>query len=373
MLKLQEANPKPMELELIDIAPEGDIEPRPWIIPGIALGGAVNIIAGKGGAGKSLLALQFAVMVANGNRWAHWEARKRGRVLLLNAEDDQMEIQRRLYGIGHVQDRPEPGWLFTANLRNLVLLAQTDGKPTETPLYDALLRKAREIDAALIVIDPLVETHAGLDENSNGDMMRVMEALRALARDTGAAVLAVHHGRKNMSAGEQDSARGGSALVNAARCVVTLVPLDKADAAFLPKEEQKDYWRYQHVTSAKQNYAPREGDKWLRTESVEHPNGESYPAMQRAVLEHAPTKIDDNLVLNLLRENDWTLAKKGTTKGRADAELSALLGVSTKVVRETLDRLVEEGAVEAKEKWVNGNKKAVAKPTHDPDQGDIPF
>lgn len=373
MLKLQEASPKPMELELIDIAPEGEIEPRPWVIPGIALGGAVNIIAGKGGAGKSLLALQYAVMVANGSRWAHWQARKRGRVLLLNAEDDQMEIQRRLHGISQVQDRPEPGWLFTANLRNLVLLAQTDGKPTETPLYDALLRKAREVEAALIVIDPLVETHAGLDENSNGDMMRVMEALRALARDTGAAVLAVHHGRKNMAAGEQDSARGGSALVNAARCVVTLVPLEQSQANLLPKDEQKDFWRYQHVTSAKQNYAPREGDKWLRTESIEHANGESYPAMRRADLEHAPKQLEDDVVLMLLREHDWTLAKSGTKKGRAEAELSDLLGVSTKVAREALDRLVKAGEIEEHDRWDNGNKKRIAKPTHEPDQGDIPF
>jgi RecA-family ATPase len=317
--------------------------------------------------------LQFAVMVANGNRWAHWEARKRGRVLLLNAEDDQMEIQRRLHGISQVQDRPEPGWLFTANLRNLVLLAQTDGKPTETPLYDALLSKAREVEAALIVIDPLVETHAGLDENSNGDMMRVMEALRALARDTGAAVLAVHHGRKNMAAGEQDSARGGSALVNAARCVVTLVPLEQSQATLLPKDEQKDFWRYQHVTSAKQNYAPREGDKWLRTESFAHPNGENYPAMRRADLEHEPKQLEDDLVLMLLRENDWTLAKTGRTKGRADAEIAERLDVSTKVAREALDRLMNEGAVTTRKKWVNGNEKIVAKPARDPNQGDIPF
>jgi hypothetical protein len=67
--------------------------------------------------------------------------------------------------------------------------------------------------AALIVIDTLTHIKGGIDSNSD-DMTAVMEGLRAIANATGAAVLALHHQRKqtNTPTRDGDTIRGSSAI-----------------------------------------------------------------------------------------------------------------------------------------------------------------
>ena len=58
-----------------------------------------------------------------------------------------------------------------------------------------LIIRANDLGAKLIVIDNLGNISGGADENS-GEMIKVMDNLKQIAHDTGAAVVVVHHQRK---------------------------------------------------------------------------------------------------------------------------------------------------------------------------------
>ena len=302
-----EPTTEPGKYDLVPLVPiPSDLPARPWIVEGLAMRGAVAMGAAKGGGGKSLFALQLAVMVATGQQWAHWKPRCSGPVLILNAEDDLTEMQRRLYAVRTVQVVPNDIPIYTMRVPDLVMVAKKDNEAERTDLFRQVLAKAQSVGAVMIVVDPLVETHAGMDENSNSEMMIVIGMLRELARLTNAAVLALHHSRKNSASGDQDSARGGSAFVNACRAVFTIEPMDKDSGdKLLGPDDRAEHWRWQRVSSAKQNYAPRGSDLWLKTVSVEHANGDSYPAM-----EMASVTGDINF--------DITVAMRLVNRGRAD-------------------------------------------------------
>ena len=63
-----------------------------------------------------------------------------------------------------------------------------------------------------VVLDALYCFMPGLDENAAGDMGLVMGHLREVARETGAAVLLLHHANKNDLASLANRVRGSSAL-----------------------------------------------------------------------------------------------------------------------------------------------------------------
>ena len=76
-------------------------------------------------------------------------------------------------------------------------------------------------DAGLLVIDPLIKTGAGFDENSNDDMEALFNVVRGLVSGTGCAGLVLDHFAKSGDGSSQNAIRGASAKVNASRCTIT--------------------------------------------------------------------------------------------------------------------------------------------------------
>ena len=123
-----------------------------------------------------------------------------------------------------------------------------------------------------IIIDPLVSIHTG-DENSNVDMEQVMGILRGLAERTDAAVLVLHHIRKSSgsSPNVDDSMRGASAVVNAARHTMLLTSLSIKDASRYGIVEL-ERGLYFGVTSGKNNYGIKDGTTtFFKNKSIDVP------------------------------------------------------------------------------------------------------
>lgn len=339
-LEPEPAAQRPVTYELVPLVPvPDDLPARPWIVEGLAMRGAVSMGAAKGGGGKSLFALQVATMVATGQPWAHWQPRCSGPVLVLNAEDDVTELQRRLFAIRTVQDMPDNMPLYTMKIPNLVMIAKSSDKTERTDLFREVRRQAEALGVVLIVVDPLVETHAGMDENSNSEMMVVVGMLRELARLTNAGVLALHHSRKNSASGDQDSARGGSAFVNACRAVFTIEPMDKETAdKLLGPDDRAEHWRWQRVASAKQNYAPRGSDLWLKTLSVDHRNGDSYPAMQKANVT-GDIDFDITVAMRLVNRGRADGSPWSASRNAGDNSLRAALALEFDIGKEAAGRI----------------------------------
>ncbi len=345
---------------LVSLAPvPADLPARPWLVENLLMDGQVTMLTGRGGDGKSLLALQLAVMVAARADLGWWQARQRRNVLVLNAEDNIDEQRRRLLGacnVMGVDPRLLEGRLFTMDRESLVLVHRDpeDGKVKPSPLYDRLAALIREHEIGLVVIDPLVEAHIGMDENSNADMKELVVTLRRLARLREIPLLVVHHSRKGASGGDQDGARGGSALVNACRVVVTLDRMSddehKRINPALPKE------RYIRVTGAKANYAGRIGDRWLELLSVELATGDWSPGLRRIEFGQMDEGFDvqtwehrDDLLRIVGEGRDggrlWSTSLTSRKEARLDAAVRERLGLDAKQAVDVLLRFESAGLI----------------------------
>jgi len=270
---------------------DGDFNPaaikaRPWQVMGLTLRGHITLLVSPGGVGKSVLAIVIGIAVAlRRNMIPDRSVVSSGNVLILNSEDDDEEILRRVAGVlEHYDIAPSQltGKLFVQSFYGIsALLAKHDAKEgnvSESELFAQLVAYCVTQKIELIVVDPLVGFHDA-PENDNNAMEKVVTILRRLARDTGAAVVVVHHTRKTQAsadtqAGEMDASRGASAVPAAARISVSI--------ARMSKKEIKKYGidpsfarNLRRIDDAKQNYAPPAEDvSWFEMRSVKIANGE---------------------------------------------------------------------------------------------------
>ena len=269
-----------------------ELSSRPWHIHGLAMLGHLSLILSPGGVGKSTLGMTIGVGSALGRHQIipGYSGVRSGNALILNTEEDEDEMKRRLAGVlqrHKITAAQLKGKLFLKSLfgDNAALGQYNEGLYclTETRFFEKLVAFCKEQQIDLIVLDPLIGFH-NEEENSNGIMEEVATLLRRLARETGAAVLVIHHTRKGSGgndteahAGDMDAGRGASALVAAARIAITLARMSKKTA----KEEGIDWAlarNLRRIDDAKMNYAPSsEEAKWFELRSTKIANGESVP------------------------------------------------------------------------------------------------
>lgn len=257
---------------------EADITPRPWLAPGYLLRGAVTVLSGPGGVSKSTLAASWAVALALGEQFGSFSPVKRGRVVMLNAEDDQNEQRRRLSAVLSISSKTPSdlaGRIARMGCVSAALLIQRNektGEITRTSAFQQIEQRITADGADLLIVDPLVETH-NANENDNVALRAVVAELRSLAADHGIAVLLVHHARKGAGAspGDMDTMRGASAIAGAARVVLTATPMQSTEASQYGVEGG-DFFR---LDGAKANYSRTTGVEWFERVSVALANGDN--------------------------------------------------------------------------------------------------
>jgi RecA-family ATPase len=189
-----------------------------FIWPGF-LAGTVGGLFSPGGVGKSYWTLESAMSIAcslAGGDLVGLSPARTGRVVYLAGEDPVPILTQRIHAIGQHLN-PSARSEISQNL----LLVPVWGKRLNI-MYELHLSWLIEYcaNARLIVIDTLSRIHQ-LDENSNSDMAHLIATLEHVAAITGASVLYLHHVSKGSvrdgQAGQQQAARGASALVDNAR------------------------------------------------------------------------------------------------------------------------------------------------------------
>ena len=257
------------------------IPPRKWVYGNSLLRGSVSLLVAPGASGKTALTAGMAVALATGRntlRKEVWGGPKR--VWLWNLEDSQDEISKLLHAsfiYWKVRQPDIADRLFVnSGLDGDSLITAIDGqdgfKLNEQTLSELTLQIASE-QVDVLIVDPFVSSHQ-VSENDNGAIDAVAKAWARVAKATQCAVLLVHHSRK-LSGMENtaDASRGASALVNAARSVLTINRMDKADAERFGIEDDERH-RFIRVYDDKNNRAPPAGKSdWLKMESVSLGNG----------------------------------------------------------------------------------------------------
>jgi RecA-family ATPase len=165
------------------------------------------LIAGPPKIGKSYLALQLALAVAQGRPWMG-RATTQGRVLYLQLDTPHELWRERLRELAEAgEDLSGPLYFVHPADQPLVTsVLQPEGR--------AWLESAvREADPDLVIVDVLRELHTA-DEDSSTSMKTVGDALRAVF--SGRSLLLLHHARKPTLEGGADdpviSSRGSSYL-----------------------------------------------------------------------------------------------------------------------------------------------------------------
>jgi hypothetical protein len=239
----------PVREQLLTTEIYGDFLPR----------GIVALLIAAGGIGKTQALCQLAVAVAAGRSWLSvFRAVRPGRVLLLLAEEDRLEVQRRLHRAFDAADlSPDEREAARLNIHahgfsgvDVALFAalRGDGRfdpPVETGWAAALFEWTNANGPwDLIIFDPASRWNGALDENSNRTgtlFVQVLERFAALPG--GPVVLGAAHTSKmeRGSKASPRSPRGASAVFDAARFVGALGEGD--DGAVIFSVEKSNYAR----------------------------------------------------------------------------------------------------------------------------------
>lgn len=249
------------------------LPPRRWEVKGLFMRGALTVVGGAGGTGKSSLMNAIALSVASGLPFMGFDLRNPNgeAVLILNGDDDEAEISRRFGAM--VQHYGIPA---TALGRVHVLGSNVIGglKACRVEGHEIAFNEAwfawfggmvRRTGVRLAVVDPLFAL-ASLDENDNNMMGAFAGRLNRLAAELDIAlVLVVHANKAGIAQSSQNGGdrganliAGGRRLVDAARAAFVIDALGEADGKHvLLSDTDPRLKQMLGLWSVKSNYAAR--------------------------------------------------------------------------------------------------------------------
>jgi RecA-family ATPase len=208
--KAKEASRPVMAIEWFGEAADSALsDPGNQLIEGVLDEGALSVIYGDSGSGKTFVALDKAFHVGAGLDW-NGKKVKRGLVVYVAAEGGS-RIKRRIAAL-QKRYREEYGDVAPDPLFALVRY-QIDLRSSNADLNAliALVRAAEEKTGekcVWLIVDTLSRAMAGGDKNSPVDMGRIVAAADRFRAGTGAHFTYVHHTGKDAARG----ARGHSLL-----------------------------------------------------------------------------------------------------------------------------------------------------------------
>lgn len=233
--------------------------PLDFVVPGL-LAGTVGILYGPGAAGKSWLALQLAVAVAGGpDISGAFGAVRPGPVVYLGDEDPEIVTKHRLHVLGAHLD---------LSARQAVadhLTIQGFGGSPPDLLRDLPVLSRTADGARLVIVDTLRRFHLA-EENNSLEMMLLLSGIEAVAAQTGATVLFLHHVSKASQLNGTTAAaaaKGAAVLTDHPRWAASLSPMSKGDAGNLGVKEDQRGW-YTKFAVTKPNYGPLPEPQWLK-------------------------------------------------------------------------------------------------------------
>lgn len=287
---------------LVDSAGLDDIPDPVPLIDGILYRDSLAWLYGKPGSAKSFVALDWAGCIAAGMPW-QYRTTSRGPVLYIVAE-----------GVSGVRRRVR-AWeqAFHQSMKDVIFL------PVAVQLLhgvdrQAFLALAAEMKPVLVVIDTQARVTVGADENSNGEMGKVVQAADEIRQACGACVLMVHHSGKNGL-----DLRGASAFEGAATSIVKVTK--DGEYVEVHSDKQKDVEPFDTV--------------FLRLT----PTGQSAVLASRSTFDAAgEATVTEQKLLDTMRESF------ATTSATA-AQLSEVSGIAKSSLYRALTALEKRGAL----------------------------
>lgn len=195
-----------------------------WVVDGMIAKGDTTLLIGEPNVGKSWVSLSLACAIANGeDKWINWNLGDGGRVLYVDEENPYDVVYHRLNQLG------------LKNHDNIRYLHKQGVRLDRG--FDKFLDEALTYQPTLIVLDSLTRLHTQ-DENNAGAMASLFnDSINTLTKETGAAVVILHHTNKTDATSSYTRTRGSSDIGAA------------VDAAFEARKEDAGRFNLIHFKS----------------------------------------------------------------------------------------------------------------------------
>lgn len=178
-----------------------DPEPFQWLVDNWLCQGDVALLVGEPNVGKSFISMALAIAVAEGKETFLGEKLlAHGKVLYIDEENPEDVVLHRLSCLG----------LTGTGMSNIHYYHRQHIRLDRG--IDNLLDDALVIQPKLIVIDSLTRVHNQNEIDAGAMNLLFNEGIMPLARETGAAVLVLHHAGKTESNNSFNRTRGSSDL-----------------------------------------------------------------------------------------------------------------------------------------------------------------
>lgn len=176
-----------------------------WLVQGLICKGDTTLLVGEPNVGKSWISLSLATAMVDANdTWLGYPMHGGGKVLYIDEENPHDVVYNRIKKLG------------MKNFNNLRYLHRQGVRLDRN--FDKLLDEAITYEPSMIVLDSLTRFHTK-DENNAGEMASLFnDSINALCRETGAAVLILHHTNKTESTSSYVKTRGSSDIGAAVDC-----------------------------------------------------------------------------------------------------------------------------------------------------------
>ena len=277
----------PWLIDAADLLAEPDPGPTPWLVEDLVVEGAIVAAVGRWKTTKSYGLLDLCLSIASGQPAFGHAIPEPGPVVFANEESGRAALWRRLDSLcrGRALD-PE-------RLRGKLLLgANARIRLDDQGWQDELVQLGLDVRPRLYVFDPLARFKAAArEENAQGDMAVLIDYLRLLRQETGAAVCFVHH-----TGHQGDNMRGSSDLESIWETRLTW-KRDAASSTVTVTSEHREAEAAEPVTYK----IGWEGDTRTMRLDVVLPDGK--PTLGDRILAALVVKGDDGMTTDQLRES----------------------------------------------------------------------
>ena len=203
------------QVRQVILTPASSIRVRPvhWLWHERVAVGTLCLLAGREGIGKSTLAYTLAADITRGRLAGRYSGQPKAVIVAATEDSWEHTIAPRLMAAGADLDRVYRVDVISAPGLDTMLLLPRD--------LGALEQAAKNVDAGLLLLDPLMSRLAGtLDTHKDADVRQALEPLTALADRTGIAMLGLIHLNKSTSTDPLTMIMGSRAFAAVARSVL---------------------------------------------------------------------------------------------------------------------------------------------------------